>query len=186
MTRPTYFYVQRLHRWLALAFALPLLIVIVTGLVLSFEPLAQQLRAQRPITVSDIVTHLFHFDPENRARSLAIRTYDNTLTIGGVGAAGSVSVDLNIGEETGELDGQEPNSIGSAYAVPFLPGIAVSDIFLIARRMHERLLLDLGSVVIASTIVMLLIVSLGIAMGWPLLRHTLRSWHQCVAWAALR
>jgi hypothetical protein len=88
MVRATYFYVQRLHRWLALAFALPLLVVIVTGLVLSFEPHAQQVRAQRPITGSEIVTHLLHFDPENRARSLAILTYDNTLTIGGVGPAG--------------------------------------------------------------------------------------------------
>jgi hypothetical protein len=30
------------------------------------------------------------------------------------------------------------------YAVRFLPDTAVSDIFLIARRMHETLLLDLA------------------------------------------
>ena len=31
----------RLHRWLTLVFALPLIVVVVTGLVLSFQPIVQ-------------------------------------------------------------------------------------------------------------------------------------------------
>jgi uncharacterized iron-regulated membrane protein len=181
----TYPYVLRLHRWLALAFALPLLVVVATGLILSFEPLAQQVRPERPIAASEIVAHLLRFDPENRARSLAIRTYENTLTIGGIPRSASITIDLKTGEEKSDLDRQGPSSAGAAYAVRFLPSLSWSDIFLTARRMHETLLLDLGRVVVASTIVMLLLVALGVVMGWPALRNTMRSWHQCVAWATL-
>ena len=50
MLNVIYRYFVRLHRWLALAFATPLFVVIATGLVLSFEPIAQQARPDRPIT----------------------------------------------------------------------------------------------------------------------------------------
>jgi uncharacterized iron-regulated membrane protein len=185
MSRAIFHYVRRLHRWLVLAFAVPLLVVIATGLVLSFEPIAQQMRTERPITASDIATHLLRFDPDGRARSLAIRTYDYTMTIGGVGPAGSIVVDLNTGEEVRQPNQRRPNSTGAEHAVRSLFGVGLSDVFLIARRMHETLLLDLGGIVIASTFVMLLIVALGIAMGWPAVRHTIRGWHQCVAWSTL-
>jgi uncharacterized iron-regulated membrane protein len=185
MPRAIYHYVLRLHRWLALAFALPLLAVIATGLVLSFEPIAQQVRADRPITLSDITTHIVRFDPEGRARNLSIRTYDYTMTIGGVGSAGSIVVDLNTGEEARQLDQRRPNAIDAETVARSLFGVGLSDIFLIARRMHETLLLELGGIVVASTFVMLLLGILGIAMGWPQFRHSIRGWHQGVAWVTL-
>ena len=174
MFNTIYRYVVRLHRWLALAFAVPLLVVIATGLVLSFEPLAQQVRPDRSISLSDIDAHLLRLDPDGRARSLAIRTYDNTLTIGGAGANGSIVIDLRTGEEPRV----EP-SAGQGQNAGWW------DVFLISRRMHEALLLDLGGLVIASTVAMLIIVSLGLMLGWPRLRHSLRGWHQCVAWLTL-
>ncbi|MCC6888574.1 MAG: PepSY domain-containing protein [Hyphomicrobiales bacterium] len=162
-----YRYVVRLHRWLALAFALPLLVVIVTGLILSFEPIAQQVPAQQPVTLPAIEGYLAQHDPDGRARSLGIRTYDNTLTIGGVGSRGSVVVDL-----------------GSGRDVTPAPG-GWFDIFLVSRRMHETLLLDLGGLVTVSTMAMLLIVVLGTVLGWPRLKHSLRGWHQGIAWITL-
>lgn len=167
-----YRYALQLHRWLALAFAVPLLVVIATGLVLSFEPIAQQMQPEQQVRLSDVEAHLLRFDPEGRANSLAIRTYDNTMTIGGVGARRSMVVNLATGEEA---------SLSSAGA----SNAGWWDIFLTARRMHETLLLDLGGLVTASTVVMLVIAVLGMTLGWPRLRHSLRGWHQCVAWVTL-
>lgn len=172
MFNAIYPYVVRLHRWLALAFAVPLLVVIATGLILSVEPAAQQARPELPIRLSDVEAHLRRVDPDGRARSLAIRTYDNTLTVGGIGTNGSSVIDLRTGEDM--------------HAIPRAgTNVGWWDIFLISRRMHETLLLNLSGLVIASTIAMLVIISLGVALGWPRFRHSLRGWHQCAAWLTL-
>lgn len=160
------FYCLLFHRWLALIFALPLLLVIGSGLILSFEPLAQQARPKQPITLSMIEEALARYDPQRNARSLTIRTQDNTLTIGGVGAGGSIVVDLGTGAET--TDPQH-----------------TAQLFLTARRLHETLLLDLGWLVTASTIAMVVIPCLGLMIGWPRLRNSLGGWHQGMAWFAL-
>ena len=175
MMNAIYRYLVRLHRWLALAFATPLLVVIATGLVLSIEPVVQQAQPARPIAMADVDAHLVRFDPDGRSRSLAIRTYDNTMTIGGVGPRGSIVVNLQTGQEATPADpGAGSSSSASWWGT-----------FLVARRMHENLLLDLGGLVTASTIAMIVIVSLGIVLGWPRLRHSIRGWHQCVAWVTL-
>ena len=43
-------YWLRFHRWITLVFALPLLALILSGLVLSLEPLAQRTRPAAPVT----------------------------------------------------------------------------------------------------------------------------------------
>ncbi|MBM3530467.1 MAG: PepSY domain-containing protein [Alphaproteobacteria bacterium] len=157
---------RRLHRWLTLLFALPLLAVIGTGLVLSFEPLAQQARPEKPIALSAVSELLKRFDPQGASRSLSIRTMDNVLTIGGAGRGSAVVIDLRTGEPA-----TEPQRF--------------ADFLLTMRRMHETLLLDLGWVVTASTFAMLAIASLGLLMGWPRFRNSLSGWHQSAAWIAL-
>ena len=157
---------RRLHRWLTFVFAIPLLIVVGTGLILSFEPLIQQVRPERAIALSTIEEALSRFDPQKTARSLSIRTLDNTMAIGGTGPDGSVVVDLRSGEQT-----------TSAQLLP--------QVLLTTRRLHETLLLDLGRLVTAATIAMLVIASLGMMMGWPRFRNSLGGWHQGAAWLAL-
>jgi uncharacterized iron-regulated membrane protein len=159
-------YFRRIHRWLALLFALPLLIVVATGLVLSFEPLIQQARPERPITLPTVEQALARFDPQNTARSLGLRTLDHALTIGGAGRGGGVTVDLQSGEQTAESQ-------------------RVAQFLVTARRLHEALLLDLGWLVAASTFAMLAIVALGLLMGWPRFRNSLGGWHQGAAWLTL-
>jgi uncharacterized iron-regulated membrane protein len=166
-------YFLRLHRWLALAFALPLLAVIATGLVLSFEPIVQQVAPDKPITLSVVESALSRFDPQKTARSLAIRTSDNTLTIGGVGPSGSIVVALRTGEKIEDMSARS------------MFGIDWPQVFLTMRRVHEKLLLDLGWLVTAATIAMLAITCLGLVMGWPRFRNSLRGWHQGAAWLAL-
>jgi uncharacterized iron-regulated membrane protein len=159
-------YARRFHRWLTFVFAIPLAVVVGTGLVLSFEPAAQQIKPAQPIELAKIENLLARHDPARAARSLSIRTIDNTLTLGGVGPEGSIVIDLGSGETTTAAQ-------------------SLARLFLTARRMHETLLLDLGWLVTASTIAMLVVAGLGLLMGWPRFRNSLSGWHQGVAWVAL-
>lgn len=159
-------YLLRLHRWISLVFALPLLAVIVTGLILSFEPIAQS-AAIRPgsLTLPAVEALLAKADPDGKAGGLAIAPHDGTLTVGGgPGAPGKV-FDLASGE---------PRAAGRW-----------SGLFNMSRGLHERLIGDLGWLVTASTIAMLVVIALGVAMGLPRLRNTLAGWHKGTAWFLL-
>ncbi len=161
-------YLLRLHRWLTLLFAIPLIAVIVTGLILSFEPLAQQARLEGPVNAADILAQLDRHDPAGQATGLTIRAYEQTLTIAGVGADGETEIDLRTGEVVDDDDGW-----------------SWSEVFRTSRRMHETLLYDLRGLVTASTFAMLAIGVIGIFMGLPKLRNTLGGWHNLAAWSAL-
>ncbi|MFO0987945.1 MAG: PepSY-associated TM helix domain-containing protein [Alphaproteobacteria bacterium] len=155
----------KLHRWLALAFALPLAVVLVTGLILSFEPwLAARAVQPGTLTPARIEQLLARHDPQGQARAIAYRSYDNTLTIGGRGQ-GKI-VDAASGE-----------------ARPGPSGLA--SFLVTSRRLHETLLLDAGWLVVASTVVMLALVVLGALMGWPRIRNTLGGWHKAMGWGLL-
>jgi uncharacterized iron-regulated membrane protein len=157
----------RLHRWVALAFGLPLLAVIVTGLILSVEPLVVQ-GALNPgsVTVQAVEGLLQRHDPQGAARALFLRPHERTLTIRGGLPGGGVEVDLATG-------------------APAAKATTLSDLFGISRQVHERLIFDAGWLVIASTAAMLALVVLGVLMGWPRLRNTLAGWHKGLGWGLL-
>lgn len=156
----------RLHRWLALAFALPLAVVIATGLILSAEPILQTARlAPGQLTLAQIERMLSEQDPAGQARGISFRSYDDRLTIQGIPGRGTVTLD-------------------AATAAPAGEG-GLSGLFGASRRLHEHLLFDLGWLVTASTIVMVALMLMGVAMGWPRLRNTLGGWHRGIAWFGL-
>lgn len=156
----------RLHRWVALIFALPLFAVLGTGLVLSFEPwIVSQAIRPGALTPARIDAALNRHDPRSQARAITYRSYDGTVTLG-AGRGGGIVVDATTGEA-------QPD------ASP-LANILVS-----ARRLHETLLLDAGWVVIASTVAMLALVVLGIVMGIPRIANTIAGWHKATAWGLL-
>ncbi len=157
-----------LHRWTALIFALPLLIVIGTGLVLSFEPFAQQTELEKPLTKADLLGYLATHDPQGKATGLILRRYDEALIITGVGEDGEIEIDLSTGRIMAD-DGS----------------FAWSDVFTTSRRLHETLLLDLGWLVTASTFAMLGMIFFGLLMGLPRLRNTVGGWHNLAAWTTL-
>ncbi len=161
------FWLLRFHRWLAVAFALPLAVLVLTGLVLSFEPIAQT-SGLRPgsLTPAALDGFLATHDPEGRARGLSLRPYEDRLTISGVGPEGAVDIDVSTGAVR-EDDGRFSGLFGEA------------------RGLHEHLVFDLGWLVTASTFAMLALAVLGIAMGWPRLRASMSGWHQGIAWFAL-
>lgn len=158
-------YLLRLHRWITLIFALPLLGIIFSGLLLSIEPLAQRHAPATALTETRLLGFLDRYDPDRKATGLSVRTYDQLVRLSGVGDDGTVDVGLASGEEV-ETDG-------------------LAEWFGLARGLHERLLLDLGWLVTASTVAMVVLAVLGIAMGWPRLRNSLGGWHAGAAWFSL-
>ncbi|MGL4637669.1 MAG: PepSY domain-containing protein [Beijerinckiaceae bacterium] len=161
-------YALRFHRWITLIFAIPLFVVIATGLVLSFEPLAQRMTLDKPLTKDVMLGYLNQHDPQGKATGISIRNYEQTLTIAGAGPDGEVELDLRTGEVL-----EDDNSW------------SMSEVFRVSRRMHEHLLLEMEWLVIASTIAMLAISALGLLMGLPRLRNTLGGWHNVSAWTIL-
>jgi uncharacterized iron-regulated membrane protein len=153
----------RLHRWVALGFALPLLAVILTGLVLAFEPAAKQLTAPGLVTLPRLEALLDAAGPLPANAGLMLRAYDGTAVIGGRG-----------GQRVFDLMTAAPTSAGA------WPGL-----FLTARRLHETLLLDLGWLVALSTAALVALAPLGLLLGWPRLRNTVGGWHRVTGWALL-
>jgi hypothetical protein len=122
----------RLHRWVAIAFALPLLLVLGTGLVLSIEPwLVVGSIKPGTLTPAGIEKLLSQHDPAGKARACLPQLRQH-VDRGGRGAKGTI-VDVATGHV-------QPGP--SAWASTLLT----------MRRMHETLLYDLGWLVIASTV----------------------------------
>ncbi len=152
----------RLHRWIALTFALPLLVVLVTGLFLSFQPLLQSANVERgTVTLEKLEGWLDQHDPQGRARSLRIDWFQKVVSIGN-----EVDLDIKTGAEVDEDHW-------------------FSSIMRSSRGIHQRLIYDLGWLVIASTIGMTIVMALGVFLGLPRLANTLSGWHKAMAWFLL-
>ncbi len=151
----------RLHRWAALAFALPLAAVILSGLVLAFEPALKARTPDGTVTLERLEAVLAAAGPQAERAALFIRGYDGTASLG----RGGPVLDL-------------------ATAAPTTPG-TLAGLFPTMRRLHETLLLDLGWLVTASTIAMLLLMVPGLLLGLPRMRNTVGGWHRVAAWATL-
>lgn len=154
----------RLHRWVALAFTIPLLVVVVTGLILSFQPIESAM-AIKPgsLSAERLESLIRQYDPEGKARALSIDHGADVLTLEGVGDEGAIDISLKTGEE---IDDDE----------------APSDIYATARRLHQRLVFRMGWLVIASSFAMLALAALGLFMGFSRVRNNLSGWHKLVAW----
>ena len=152
-----------LHRWITLVFALPFLAIIVTGLILSFEPLVQVSSIKGPaIDSARVVELLKRYDPDGKARGLSVNAASRRITLQGAGAP---AIDLATGEPAAASSG-------------------LADLFLWARFTHERLL-GQAWLVTGSTMAMVALMVLGILTGLPRLRNTLSGWHKGTAWFAL-
>lgn len=156
----------RFHRWITLTLSIPLAVLVLTGLVLSFEPMLQGARGPVRVTAAAIDAVLAKHDPSGAARSLAIRSYAGNVSIGGARRGDATHVDLASNETVAS------------------PG-ALAEVFTLSRRLHETFLLDLGWLVTLTTIALLVLIAIGIAMGWPRLRNTLPGWHKGTGWFLL-
>jgi uncharacterized iron-regulated membrane protein len=155
---------RKLHRWVCLVFAAPLAVVLATGLILSVEPIVQSV-AIRPgsVTQAALEAMIASVDSTGTATSLTLLPYENAALVGST--SGSRAFDLATG-------------------LPTEPGW-LSTLFGVSRGLHERLLLDLGWLVIASTVALLALVGLGLMMGLPRLRNSVAGWHKATGWFLL-
>jgi uncharacterized iron-regulated membrane protein len=156
----------RIHRWVALLFALPLVVVIATGLILAFEPMLV-VGAIKPnsVNAAKIEALLARHDPQAKARAISLRSYANTLTLG-AGRQSGPTIDLATGEVAPEQG-------------------ALAQWLVTSRRLHETLLIDARWLVTASTIAMLALILIGLAMGLPRLANSAAGWHKVTAWSLL-
>lgn len=162
-------YLLRLHRWMTLVFALPLAVVTLTGLILAFEPVAIDLGVEAgSLSAARFTTLLQQYDPDGKTSGLSLRAYEDRLTLIGPGVSGKTNIALSSGE-----------------AVDDSTGFRLSALFMASRRLHEHFVFDQGWVVTASTFAMLVLILLGLLMGWPRLRQSVSGWHQGVAWFGL-
>lgn len=154
----------KLHRWIALLFSLPLVVVLGTGLILSAEPwLVVQAIKPGTLTTEKVQALLDQHDSQGRATAISHRSYDGTLSIGG--RRGGTVVDVATGTQTA------PSSLAVMLGT--------------MRATHEHFIFDLGWVVTASSFAMLALALLGVLMGWPRIRNTLAGWHKAMAWGLL-
>ncbi len=156
----------RLHRWLTLAFAIPLALVILTGLILSFEPIVRVSAIQLgSLSTERVVALLERHDPEAKAQSLSWHPYENRLSIGAPRRP-PIDVDVRSGE------------------VITNTGI-VSGVFFYARVIHENIVPGFGWLVQLSTAALVVLIVIGLLLGWPKLANSISGWHKGVAWVGL-
>jgi uncharacterized iron-regulated membrane protein len=157
-------YLLRLHRWITLLFAVPLAVLIVTGLILSFDPiLADRGVTGKSISLAQIEQVLAKHDSEKKATSLNVRAFENLVVLAeGRGAGKRIDITTNT-------------------VMPADKRLW-SDILTTAKRLHETFQLELGWLVAWSTIAMLISMIFGLFMGWPHFRNTLGGWHRGTAW----
>lgn len=153
----------KIHRWISITFALPLAAIIVTGLILSFEPIVQvQGVMPHSVDAAKVIGLIQQFDPAGTARGISINASAQRLRLQG---GNLPEIDLASGKAATSND-------------------ALSGLFLWARRSHERLI-GLSWLVTASTVTMVATMVIGILMGLPRLRNTLSGWHKGTAWFTL-
>lgn len=153
-----------IHRWLTLVFALPLAIVLTTGLILSVEP-SIVIGAIKPgsVAAGDLEAIIKRHDPDGRTQFIAQQSYDKTVTIRG--PAGTKVIDIASGEQ--------------------VQSSATATFFSASRRLHEALMLNASWLVTGSTIAMLIVVAFGVLMGLPRLRNSVSGWHKGTGWFLL-
>jgi uncharacterized iron-regulated membrane protein len=152
----------RIHRWTTIVFSIPLAILIVTGLILSFEPMVIG-TGSAALTLDRLDSLLQKHDPDAKARSLVLRSYSGTVSLAG---SENVTIDIASGERLAS------------------PG-ALAELFTTSRRLHETLQMDLRWLVSLTTAAMVFLMVLGALMGWPRLRNSLAGWHKGTAWLLL-
>lgn len=158
-------YLLRLHRWITLIFALPLAVVIITGLVLSVEPILNDRSfTGRTISLAQVEEVLAQHDAAKKATVLNVRAYDNIVIVA-----------------EGRGGPQKRVDLATKSLVPETKRMW-SDTMLTMRRLHESLQLDLKWLVDWSSIAMIVSMTFGLFMGWPRFRNSLSGWHRVTAW----
>jgi sulfite reductase (NADPH) flavoprotein alpha-component len=158
----------RLHRWIGLACAPVLVLILVTGILLALRPFLAPRRSSTAVTPVDIhrvAAALARVERHARVAFAGIEDDRRTLTIFLAGRAAPESFDL---------------ASGAAVATPPQTPPDVWDRILEA---HKNLWFGLGGLVTLATLGMLVLVLLGPFVGRPITAPgSLREWHVSAGW----
>lgn len=158
-------YLLRLHRWLTLVFAIPLAIVIVTGLILSFEPIAYDRSfTGKSVSPATVEQALAKFNADGKANTISMRAYEGVMVVSEGRGGNAKRVDLTTGDLVSPSRGLWSDTMNTS------------------RRLHEHLLVDWKWLVDASTAAMIISMVLALFMGLPFFKNSLGGWHRVISW----
>lgn len=151
-------YLLQVHRWLALLLTPLFLLIILTGMVLALKPVVADLGAapySGTVDVSRLASMLDQVSTEKPVTAVERSSVPGQWVLPGVGEFRlSDSVQVGTGED------------------------ATAGFFAWVKDLHKDLLLDAGWLVEWVTYAMLVIMVVGVLLGWPKFRHSLIGWHQ--------
>lgn len=157
----------RLHRWITVILSIPLAVLIVTGLILSYNPIKESV-AVKPgsLSLATLEKHIAKHDPEGKARGVMIDHSNGTMSLLGSSRRDRTTIDLATGEKTSKQHW---------YA----------SVQRVARPLHEHFVYDLDWLVPLTTAAMIVSMIIGVFMGWPRFANSMSGWHKVTAWALL-
>jgi sulfite reductase (NADPH) flavoprotein alpha-component len=158
---------RRLHRWISLILAPLFLITLISGALLTLEPIlgVGGSRARVPVDEAALAGALARLDIAASARGLDIDP-------------GGTVAELKFGH------GTPPARIDIASGA-LLPDSGPADFFAVLHDLHEDLLIDAKPIVEYSAWAMVLLILAGPLLAWPRLRNTVAGWHAGIGWVLL-
>lgn len=162
--RPT---LVTLHRWAGLILLPIFLIVILSGTVLSFRPIATSISSAPAVAHVDAAALgrlVEKLNAQSPVSSLSVEDAGRTVTVASTGA-----------DVAGRWDVASATRLGAADA-------GAVDVFAIAEKVHKQLLVGLGLIVEIASWIMLGLVVVGPLLAWRRLRNTVMGWHTAVGW----
>lgn len=160
----------RLHRWLALALSPVIALLLISGIVLAFQPILG--RDGPPpdaftgrVDVTRVVALLDSLDPQGRARGVFLDPTGRALAVG-FGNGRPQFHDLATGR----------------IVPPPAQMVRTPDIFDVARRVHGDLWIGADALVTLASIAMIVLVVLGPVLSRPRAGRTALAWHIRTGW----
>lgn len=154
---------RQIHRWLAIAVSPFLFLIIVSGMILAFQPILA-VSPEGGSTPAGLLAALQQADPAGRATSLAFVENGRAFELGSRHNGPAGRFDAVTGVQTGPA--------GSGF-------------YAFARRLHEGLLVHAKWLVTAVTVMTVFLIVSGLLLGWRRLRMSWRGWHAGLGWMAL-
>ncbi len=151
-------YLLQVHRWLALLLTPLFVLITLTGVVLAFKPIVDDLGPpayRGSVNTSELVQLIAFASSDGNVRSIERSDVDGTWRAPGVG-----EYQLGNAERVGSAE-----DVSAAF-------------FGWVKELHKDLLLDAGWLVEWVTYTMLVIMVAGVLLGWPKFSRSLIGWHQ--------
>ncbi|MCL2830703.1 MAG: PepSY domain-containing protein [Betaproteobacteria bacterium] len=152
------------HRWIALLLAPVFIVILLSGIVLAFKPVVEDVPFEKQgfSSPGTIVSVLQSADPQQKAEGFSLEPEGGTMTL--------------------ILPGNRLQSVDMSSKTPV--GDAKHDLFSIAKEIHRTLLLNVHLLVEFACCLMLGIVVAGFLLSWPRLSHSPIGWHKGIGWLA--